>query len=191
MSALSAVWAVTLAMLATLLLVTGCGDEGGGGTTMRGSSRPAEPRASNDGAKEFRIPGGDNSIQEFGSEARSPELRAAAVAFHGFFGAQARQRWAAACGYLAAGIKWQLAQLASEAPEAGGADCASMLETLTAGVPVAVLREAAIAEVGALRVEGSRGYLLYRGAHGEPYAIQMAREGGVWKVAGVSSVPLE
>lgn len=190
MRALSAEWAVALTMLASLVLVVGCGGEGGGATTVGGSSREARTRAPR-GAAQFHVPGGDNSVQEFGSEASAAELRAAATALHGFLDARAQRRWEAACGYLTAGIRQQLRQLASHAPEAGGAGCAHTLGALAAGVPPAALREAAAAEVGALRLQGSRGFLLYRDAHGAAYAIQVTREGGVWKVAGLSGVPLE
>jgi hypothetical protein len=41
-----------------------------------------------------------------------------------------------------------------------------------------------------LRVKGGQSFLIYRGAHGVVAAIQMTKEGGSWKVASLSGVPL-
>jgi len=52
------------------------------------------------------------------------------------------------------------------------------------------LVEAARADVGSLRLEGRRGYLLYRGAGGRPYVMPVLGEGGTWKVSGLDGSPL-
>jgi hypothetical protein len=57
-------------------------------------------------------------------------------------------------------------------------------------VPKSVLEEAAQADVGALRTEGDRGFLLYHGASNTDYAISMAKESGAWKVGALAGVPL-
>lgn len=179
------------ALLASLALaataVVGCG--GGSGSTSASGGETS--RDSGGGAGQFRVPGGDNSIQEFGAEASEGEMREAATALHGFLDARAASEWKAACGYLAAGTRRQLEQLSRRAAKGGLADCPHLLATLSVAASGTAIREAAIADIGSLRSEGSRGFLLYHGAHGADYAIQVSREGDSWRVAGLVGVPLE
>lgn len=57
-------------------------------------------------------------------------------------------------------------------------------------MPTATLVEAAQADVGSLRFEDDRAFILYRGAGDMVYAMQMTKEDGVWKVGGLSGTPL-
>jgi hypothetical protein len=140
------------------------------------------------GSDQFRVAGGDNSIQEFGDEADLSEFESAA-ALHNFLDARAERNWAAACSYLAESVKQGFAQLPSTSDQPRG--CAVTLVALSGRVPASELREAAVADVGSLRTEGDRAFLIYRGApKGTIYAIQMAREGDAWKVASLGPVPL-
>ena len=98
--------------------------------------------------------------------------------------ARAARNWAAACGYLSQGAAQGLGSAAA------GSSCAATLAALTGKTPTATLREAAVADAGSLRTEGDQAFLVYRGAGGTVYAISMAREGGPWRVASLSGVPL-
>ena len=162
---------------------------------------PKHHHDSGGGSAQFVVKGGDNSVQEYGSEASESELQKAAAALHGFLDARAQRNWAAACTYLAESVTQSFAQMAEAAREAAkkqglasspveGSGCAATLDALSGRLPDSNLREAAIADVGALRVKGGQAFLIYRGAHGAIAAITMAREGGGWKVASLSGVPL-
>lgn len=168
--------------------IVGCGG-GEGGATVSAGSAPEAQRDSGGGSAQFRVHGGDNSIQEFGAEASEDEMREAAAALHGFLDARVAGDWKAACGYLAGGTRRQLEQLAG-ASGGEAADCPHLLANLSVAASPAAFREGAIADVGSLRSEGSRGFLLYHGAHGADYAIQVSREGDSWRVAGLAGVPL-
>jgi hypothetical protein len=162
------------ALLAALIALAGCGGNGVEATT-------------GGGAAQFRVKGGDNSVQEYGTEAPESELRQAAAALHGFLDALARRNWAAACTYLSAGTRQSSAQAAG----GGVQGCATGLAVITGRIGTATLREAAVADVGSLRVQGDTGFLLYRGVpKGTIYAISVTREGARWKVASVSGLPL-
>lgn len=174
-----------------IIAAVGCG-EGDSATSASGASQTQQVhRDSGGGSGQFRVAGGDNSIQEFGAEASEAEMQAAGTALHGFLDARAGKKWKTACGYLAAGTTRQLQQLEARATEGRPADCPRALAVLSRAISPAGLREAAIADVGSLRAEGSRGFLLYYGAHGATYAIQVVREGGAWRVSGLTGVPLE
>jgi hypothetical protein len=142
------------------------------------------------GSAQFEVKGGDNSIQEFGEEGSESELRKAALALHGFLDSRAEGDFKAACSYLGADVAKSLQQLAAAAKGLKGADCPQLLAALAGGVPASALAEAAHADVGSLRFEGDRAFLIYRGAQQATYAISMVKEGGEWKVGGLAGTPL-
>ena len=152
---------------------------------------PKPHQDSGGGSEQFRVKGGDNSVQEFGQDAPESELDKAAASLHGFLDARAAGDWASACSYLADEIAKSLQQLSAASQESQGADCGQLLQGLSKGVPRSDLAEAAIANVGSLRFEGERAFLIYRGAHGVAYVVPMERTGGAWKVAALSGTPLE
>jgi hypothetical protein len=170
-----------------------------GGGTQQGSKAEGEPhesapvsplQVSGGGSGQFRVKGGDNSIQDFGEEGSESELEEAAVALHDFFVARAEGDWRAACARLSKTVVEQLEQLGARAkPESKS--CPSTLAALTPPLPPAVQRESTLVDAGSLRVEGERGFLIYRGAEQTAYAINMAHEGGQWKVGGLAPVPLQ
>jgi hypothetical protein len=151
---------------------------------------PKPHHDSGGGGAQFERKGGDNSIQESGSEARGSEFDQAAAALHGYLDARAAGAWSAACTYLAPGLTDSLAQLTGAGGSGAKPSCPQLLATLSTGLPPAALREAAIADVGALRVKGKSAFLLFKGAHGSAYFMPMARAGGEWKVAAIAASAL-
>lgn len=146
---------------------------------------PPRHHDSGGGAAQYKIKGADNSIQESGTEASSAEFDEAAAALHAYLDARAAGAWSVACDNLARGVVGQLAALGGEGGDAHS--CAEILAGLTAGVSPGALREATVADVGSLRVDGDSGFLLYRGAHGTTWFVPMAREDGSWKVAALAA----
>jgi hypothetical protein len=180
-----------IVLLALSLLLGGCGGSG--------ATAPTEPEAAGrqphgdpgGGSRQFLLEGGDNSIQRFGQEAATAEREAAAAALHAFLDARAEADWATACRYAGADLLRSLRQAVTSSGSQVRASCAVILRGLAAGVPPRSLREAAAADVGSLRVEGARGYLLYRGLPPETvYAFPMLREGDAWKVEALAGAPL-
>jgi hypothetical protein len=167
----------------------GDGSKGSGSGPAAGdtsaSFTPPAHRDSATGAAAFETKGGDNSIQEFGAEGSGSDFEAAATALHGYLDARAAGAWRDACSYMSPGVVTSLAQFSGGS--GGGASCPETLASLSAGVPAAALEEAAEAEVGALRIEGDRAFLLFHVAHGSDYFMPMAREGGAWKVGAIAA----
>jgi hypothetical protein len=152
---------------------------------------PETHEDSGGGSDQFVVKGGDNSVQEFGGEADPAEFEEAATALHNFLDARANGNWAAACDYLAAEVVEPLRKLAERVKRLEETGCAGILERLTN--PAAkedLLAEAAKADVGSVRVEGDRAFAIYRAIDGAVIAITMTREGGAWKVASLTGVPL-
>src|SRR5262249_28784103 len=120
---------------------------------------PKQHSDSGGGAKQFVVKGGDNSVQEFGQDAGSSEFEAVAAALHSFLDARAEQNWAAACTFLSGSIADSLEQLAARSEQGGSKSCAEVLASLTPKSEVTapdglLVKEAKVADVGAVRVEG-------------------------------------
>jgi hypothetical protein len=153
-------------------------------------SKVAPLRVSGGGSGQFRVQGGDNSIQEYGAEADRSELVQAAEAAHGYLLARAERDWARACGYLSGRQTAQLQQLASSSPQLKGRGCAAILAALLAEASASALREAAAVDAASLRAEGRQAFLLYHGTGDTGYFVPMTKEGAAWKVAAVEPSPL-
>lgn len=142
------------------------------------------------GSTQFRNKGGDDSVQDFGSEASPSEREAAAAVLHAYLEARAAHRPAEACFYMAARLVAAIERLAAkDEQEANVESCPRILTALSTGSQEA-LREAASADVGSLRLEGDRAFILYHGPQRTSYAMPIVREGGAWKVSSVEGTPL-
>jgi hypothetical protein len=156
---------------------------------------PAQPKNthhdSGGGTAQFATKRGDNSIQESGKEGSPAETQAAAAVLHAYLDARVAHRWADACFYLSAGYAATIEAFAERYAKGKGVmGCAEVLEAFATGSSQRVLLASARADVGALRIEGDHGFLLYRGAGGEDLAMPMVLEGGAWKVGSLDGAPL-
>jgi hypothetical protein len=152
---------------------------------------PTPHHDSGGGPQQFRVEGADNSVQEFGAEADPSEFDQAAAALHAFLDARAQRNWAAACTYLSTETKYGFTRLPVGSGRDQPASCAATLAALSDKVPTSTLREAAVADVGSLRVESEQAFLIYRGAPGGTiYAIPLRREAGAWRIASLAGTPL-
>lgn len=165
-------------------------ESGEGGTKAHGSAPVGPLRVSGGGSGQFRVKEGDNSIQDFGEEGNESELEEAATALHGFYAARAVEEWRRACANLSKTVTEQLEVLAARAKNGGRKDCPAALAAITPSLPPKVEREITAVDAASLRVEGDRGFLIYRDGEGTVYAIVMAHEGG-WKVGALAGVPLQ
>lgn len=153
--------------------------------------KPKQHSDSGGGSQQYVQKGGDNSVQEFGKEAGQGELDAAAVALHNFLDARAQGNWAAACDYMAKSVVESFEKLAAQAKQLKDTSCAGILEKLTnPAAKAAMKQEAEKANVGSLRVEGDRSFVIYKGSKGAVLAMPMVNEGGKWKVASLAGTPL-
>jgi hypothetical protein len=150
---------------------------------------PRQHSDSGSGSEQFVIPGGDNSVQEFGAEAEEGEFEQAATALHTFYDARAQRAWAAACAELSAGLVASLEGRSSPDAEPR-MSCAKGLALSTNPETRELQREEAQIDVASLRAEGDQGFLLYRDAEGTVYAIGVQREGGEWKLTSLAGLPM-
>lgn len=139
-----------------------------------------------------RIEGGDNSIQDFGSEASPAERRAAATVLVTYLRAYADGNANGACALLATRVAETLERAAQTA---AGADrppesCPAALERITRGLPPESRKLVAQARVLSVRVDGERAFAIYDGAHKLTYSMPMLRERETWTVGGLVGTPL-
>lgn len=157
-----------------------------------GNFVPKNHHDSGGGSEQFRVKGGDNSIQEFGAEADAAEFDAAAAALHNFLDARAAGDWAAACSYMSKRVTDSLEKLAAQSKQGGATSCGEILEKLTnPAAKQLLLTEAAKADVASLRLEDEGAFIIYTGLGGTALAIPMANEGGAWKVSSLAGTPLQ
>lgn len=165
-----------------------------GGDGSRDASARFTPRPHEDsggGSERFRVKGGDNSVQDFGGEADSTDFEQVAAVLHRFFDARSQRAWAAACESLAASVVKTLEEVSAGADGAGAGSCAAGLAATTSPAALDELREEArVADVGSVRVEGERGFVIYEGQDDIIYTFALIREGGEWKLTSLAGFPL-
>lgn len=171
------------------------GDSGSNGSSpAEEGSAPASPVKHSDsggGAAQFETKGSDNSIQEFGQEGDNSARADAAAVLHAYLDARAAQRWEEACSYLSADVVATMEQFADAyAGDKQVEGCPDVLGGFNEAAGVSALRDAAKVDVGSLRMEGERGFLLYHAVGGADYAIPLVQEGGAWKLAAPEGTPL-
>jgi len=143
-------------------------------------------KVSGGGSAQFRVKGGDNSVQEYGAEGSESELQEVAETVHSFYVAQAEERWEEACSYLAQSNVESLERLAAQAPQLRRAGCGAILAAFTRPLPASLEREITTVDAGSFRHEGEQGFLIYYGGGGTIYSMPMREEDGSWKVAALS-----
>ena len=178
----------------SLCALPGCG----GGSTATdstpasGAGGVAPLKVSGGGSAQFRVRGGDNSVQGYGEEAGESELAEVARQVHGFFAARVSGEWGRACSFLSKPEARQLAKAAAQSPGSQGRDCAAGLRSYTRWpVSAAVARQITAVDAAALRHEGEQAFLVYTGPPGRTvYSMPLESEGGVWKVGATAGVTL-
>jgi hypothetical protein len=126
-------------------------------------------------------PGGERSIEEFGEEAAGTERTAIEGAFTGYLSAVGEGDFRAACSHLAVSVRRSVERLVVK--RLRGEDCASILPKLLSGAAAAIARDQAEGKIAKVRVEGDRGFVVFRAPGAELYQMTMVREGGKWKTA--------
>lgn len=189
-----------LAAVLLVLCLTSCGGDQDASGSSAADERPAAGRQETEsvagtdkttttttgkgphGAEVFLNENGSSKVTEFGVEASAAERQAAAEAVGGYIEGGAAERWSQQCRYLSRSILEPLEVAAAEAGQ-GEDSCAEILEAIAERTPASRRVDNMASAVGSLRVQGNRGYALYRGTDGSDYVIPVSREDGQWKVA--------
>ena len=154
-------------------------------------ARIAPLRLSGGGSAPARVRGGgDNSVQDYGSEGTEVELRATAEAVHDFYAARVGGEWSRACSHLSAASIESLTQLAASSPQLKGAGCPAILAATTKSVSPELQRQLTTVDAISLRRDSERAFLIYYGAGGIVYAMPLVPEGNSYKLGALSAAAL-
>ena len=155
---------------------------GGGSSTTAGTSKSGNATAN--AGKLHR------AITRFGHQATAAQARPAETALLGYLSARAASEWSRACSYLTQPIRHLLGKIAARPKQVQGEGCAGYLQTAAAKLSSAQRADLAKADVTSVRIEASRGYVLYKSA-GARQATALRREAGRWKLAATSATELK
>jgi hypothetical protein len=179
-----------VSLLAAMSLLAGCGTNGQpSGPT--GSDGTGPLRLSGGGIAQFREPGGDNSIEEYGRNGTKAELKQAAATVHAYLVARADRDWSKACTLAGGILRRRVAAIVELTGMAAGRSCAERMGRLARGEPdIAQTRyEATKVDAAAIRVDGDTGFIFFN-AGGAGRKLILSREHGRWKVGGLLPTPL-
>jgi hypothetical protein len=151
------------------------------GTSEEPSDSSARPN------REFLRPDGDNSVQTFGAEAGPDEREAASIVLERYLEARAVKDEGAMCRDLSGAPLEALESYAEASPPLKGKSCPEILAILN---QVALPKPSTMTgPIASFRVQGDRGFALYRGSDGD-YFMQMVKEEGAWKVGALAPVEI-
>jgi len=163
-------------VLVAAIAIAGCGGESDTASPKtRQSQRQSGGHADQSG-------GGEESIEGFGGEAAGTERASIEGAFTGYLGALAEGDFQTACSHLATRVQRSLEQLVPK-----GKGCTAILPKLLLGSAAAIARQQAEGQIAKIRVEGDRGFVVFRAPGAKLYQMTMMREGGEWKTATLTS----
>jgi hypothetical protein len=139
----------------------------------------------------FRVPGGDNSIQEYGEEQGSDERAAAMAPIAALYRALFSGDWNEVCDtYLSANNVKQIELLAQKSQQLKGKSCAEVLSGLNQ-TPGTKGPDTPDGGIVSFRTEGDTGFAIYWGIDGKGYAFALKSEGGSWKLTSLAPTPLQ
>jgi len=132
------------------------------------------------------------STLSFGEEASGGEFEEIAAVLHAYLDARATGAWEAACGYLSELVVASIENLAAQVGQIKSGECAGILAELARPANEKRARaEASSADVGSVRIEGERAFVIYTGAGGAALVMPMRSEGGAWRLSDLKGMPLE
>jgi hypothetical protein len=169
------------------------GVSGGAGFRFSGEPVKHDHPAPVEGSRSdgFRVPGGDNSIQEYGEEQGSEERAAAMAPIAALYRALFSGDWNEVCStYLSANNVKQIELLAEKSPQLKGKGCADVLSGLNQA-PGVKGPDTPDGGIVSFRTEGDTGFAIYWGIDGKGYAFALKSEGGSWKLTSLAPTPLQ
>lgn len=169
------------------------GVSGGAGFRFSGEPVKHDHPTPEEGSRSdgFRVPGGDNSIQEYGEEQDAGERAAAMAPIAALYRALYSGDWNEVCDtYLSANNVKQIELLAEKSPQLKGKSCADVLSGLNQS-PGVKGPDTPDGGIVSFRTEGDTGFAIYWGIDGKGYAFALKSEGGGWKLTALAPTPLQ
>ncbi len=132
--------------------------------------------------------GGDNSIQEYGTEATSAERVEVSSIVQDYLSTQAAGSWGTACSYLWSPVRERMQSLGESA--GSGQGCAEAMAGALSKMSQAELQKRAEINVLSMRTQGERAFVIYRDGSGEPFNLPLIHQDGEWKITTLAGIGL-
>ena len=182
-----------LALLALIVAAIGCGEDASTGSGSGTTEERLYPWIEG-AAREFIIPGGDNTVQLFGEEASPAEREEASKVIHAWMKARVAEEWVTDCKYFSREYRKSLVLDANGVTEGRVKTCPHALEYFgdsASGTSGNTLT----GPIDSLRVEDAtsgnvemEAFAQWHGPKNIDWVLPMSREAGVWKVAIASPI---
>ena len=174
--------AVIGASVAVLSVLAGCGGGGSDSTTQGAASATGSEAAGT----------GSGSVGGFGEPAGPEDRDAAATTVQRFLRGLADGDSATACSLMSASTLENLEVFVEGAASKSlKLPCTKLVEAVRSQIQAKRLTQADRIQVTAVRIEGERGFVVYRDAGGTESAFPVVREGSAWKVAAIAGRSLQ
>jgi len=172
-----------VALAAIVLAVAALASCGGDDEAPDSTAPGAEPAQA--GGEQ---PGSAGNIETFGEEASSDDRDAASTTVQEFLRARADGDWGKACSLMSASTQETLAGFGGTPQKS--LPCRQLLEGVASRISAKTLAAGKNTEVTGVRIDGERGFVLYRDAGGTESAFAVVREGSAWKAGAINGYPL-
>jgi hypothetical protein len=171
---------IAAVLVAALIVAPGIG-------ACSGEDEAKEPttEAAGEARKGDSYEGGEESVEEFGSEAEGSSKKAVLAAEHVYLSAVAERDFREACSFLSASVQRSLERFAVPKLKAKG--CPAILPQLLASTAPGVARQQAEGEIKRVRVNGNMAFVIFHAPGARLYVLAMRREGGAWKATTIFS----
>jgi hypothetical protein len=153
----------------------GNGSSDGGGGTAAERDSDSKPGSKS----ESHFEGGEEDVEEFGTEAEGAAKDAAFAAEQRYLSAVAGRDYAEACTLLSKSLTGSLEAMVKPGRKLA---CGQILGRLLSPTASRVSAQQAEGEVFKVRVEGDRAIVVFRAPGARLWALPLSREGGAWKV---------
>jgi hypothetical protein len=171
--------AVIGALVAALSVLAGCG----GGDSESTTAAATGTRGAGNGNA------GSGTLRTFGQEAPPSDQAAAGRAVQEFLSARADGDATKECSLMAASAIKTLEGFGGGLAE-NSQPCPELVQAITSQIRTQALEKPGPVRVIGMRVDGDRGFVLYRDQGGDEFAFAVIREGSAWKVGGLRGYPL-
>jgi hypothetical protein len=163
--------------------VMGCGS-GSDTSSISTSASGSETSESKGSKSESHFEGGEEDVEEFGTEAEGAAKHTASAAEQRYLSAVAERDYAAACALLSKSLTGSLEAMVKPGRELA---CGQILERLLSPTASRVSAQQADGEVFKVRVEGDRAIVVFHAPGARLWALPLSREGGAWKVTALGA----
>jgi hypothetical protein len=137
-----------------------------------------------------QVKGGDNSIQNYGSEASGSDRLAAARILTSYLSSISAGNAKTACALLATSATEQMQQVGAN-PAGGSAGCPALVGRIVSNLPAELKHQLADVRVLSVRVDGEHGFIIFDGVGPKVANMPLVKESGGWRVAAIGPIPLQ